>query len=449
MMFAILWMGQTTLTRAGYSITQSLADTINWDDITQLSANDATINNRFGYDVAIDGDTSIVGTRPDDDDETDFGSAYIIVQNQYGDWIEQTKLTADDEAVGSFFGRTVAIDGDTVVVGAFGESELGSQAGAAYVFVRSDNNWIQQAKLTADDGAAGDRFGVDVAISGDTVVVGASRDDDNGTNSGSAYIFVRNDNIWTQQAKINADDGNDYDEFGRFIAVESDIVLVGAVYNNAQGSDSGAVYIYERSDTNWTQQTKLLPDDGSAGDEFGANLSMSGNSLIVGAHRDNDNGADSGSAYIYIYDGANWNQQAKLLPNDGSPNDFFGWSVSIFDDIAVVGALQNNGLGADAGAAYVFQRTNNFWSFHSKLTAPDGVAGDVFGRSVSISQDMILVGADRKDTNGTNSGSVYFYTSVVPVDVTIEKSVSDLTAVPNQPITYTLAYTNHGPRCCL
>ena len=212
---------------------------------------------------------------------------------------EVAKLTASDAAAFDFFGESVSISGDTALVGAPLDDDAGSDSGSASVFVRSGTTWTQQAKLTAGDAAALDQFGESVSISGDTAVVGAFGDDDAGVNSGSAYVFVRSGTTWTQQAKLTASDAAAGDQFGRSVSISGDTALVGAVGDDDAGSDSGSAYVFVRSGTTWTQQSKLTAGDAAAFDFFGFSVSISGDTVLVGAQGDDDAGTASGSAYIF------------------------------------------------------------------------------------------------------------------------------------------------------
>ena len=395
----------------------TVAENSNWDQIDKVVASDGSADDWFGNRVAIDGNIGVVGAKRDDSNGTDSGAVYIVIQDAFGNWNEESKLVASDGTADSLFGGSIAISGDTLVVGAYGDSEKGSSAGAVYVFVYDGNNWIQQAKLTASDAAAGDQFGHSVSISGGTIVAGAYQDDDKGTDSGSAYIFIRNGNSWIQQSKLAAGDGADGDWFGYSVSISGDTVATGAVHDDDQGVDFGSVYIYQRNGSTWTQQTKLLADDGLADGgyplKFGISVSIDVDLLLVGAFGGDGTVNDTGSAYVFVRDGSNWTQQAKLLADDGEAGDYFGWGVSIDDDMAVVGALFNDELGADAGAAYVFERSGSSWSMQSKLIAPDGKADARLGRSVAFSHHAILIGAEGDDTNGTLSGAVYFFEPMI------------------------------------
>jgi hypothetical protein len=234
----------------------------------------------------------------------------------------ESKLTAGDGAAYDAFGGSVAINGDTAIVGAcYDDVGANSDQGSAYVFVRSGTAWTQQAQLTAGDGAAGDHFGKSVAISGDTAIVGAD-DADVGANidQGSAYVFVRSGTAWTQQAQLTAGDGAAGDLFGASVAISGDTAIVGA-YDDDVGanSDQGSAYVFVRSGTTWTQQAQLTAGDGAAGDAFGKSVAISGDTAIVGAGYD-DVGAnsDQGSAYVFVRSGTAWSQQAKLTAGDGA-----------------------------------------------------------------------------------------------------------------------------------
>ena len=212
---------------------------------------------------------------------------------------EEAKLTASDAAAGDLFGQAVQISGDTAIVGARFDDDAGPNSGSAYVFTRSGTTWTQQAKLTASDAAAGDEFGISVAISGDTAIVGSHMDDDAGSGSGSAYVFVRSGTTWTQQAKLTASDAAAGDFFGHSLSILGDMALIGGERNGDAGPNSGSAYVFTRSGTTWTQQAKLTASDAAAGDFFGHWVSFSGETAIVGSHLNDDAGPDSGSAYVY------------------------------------------------------------------------------------------------------------------------------------------------------
>jgi hypothetical protein len=363
----------------------------------------------FGYSVALSGDTALIGAYQDDDNGNDSGSAYLFTRSG-ANWNLQAKLIASDGAASDCFGYSVALSGDTALLGAYGDDDKGSNSGSAYVFTRSGASWTQQAKLTAGDGAAGDRFGWSVALSGDTALVGAYLDDDNGADSGSVYVFTLSGASWTQQAKLVSGDGAATDYFGISVALSGDTALVSAYCDDDNGAESGSAYVFTRSGASWTQQAKLTAGDGAASDCFGCSAALSGDTALVGAHQDDDNGAESGSAYVFTRSGASWTQQAKLTASDGAASDRFGCSVSVSGDTALVGAYLDDDKGPASGSAYVFTRSGASWTQQAKLTAGDGAVEDYFGRSVSISGETALVGAYQDDDNGFSSGSAYVFT---------------------------------------
>ena len=179
-------------------------------------------------------------------------------------------------------------------------------------------DWTEIQKLLASDGAEGDYFGDSISLDGDTVLVGATWDDDNGMDSGSAYVFTRIDNIWTQQAKLLASDGESGDGFGFSVSIDGETALIGAYQDNDHGDDSGSAYIFTRIGNTWTSQVKLLSLDGTILDGFGFSVSLDGDTALIGAPNDGDNGNDSGSAYVFTRTGNTWTQQAKLLASDGT-----------------------------------------------------------------------------------------------------------------------------------
>ncbi len=289
---------------------------------------------------------------------------FILPANSvYAGWPERDKLLAFDGTAGDEFGYSVSISGDYAIVGAFWDDDNGTDSGSAYIFAPNDvdpNNWDQVAKLTASDGVAGDLFGVSVSISGDYAVVGAYGDDDNGDYSGSAYIFYYNGTNWSEQAKLLASDGAAGDYFGRSVSISGDYAVVGAYKDDANGTDSGSAYIFtpnEVDPNNWDQVAKLTASDAAASDWFGGSVSISGDYAIVGAKGDDDNFTNSGSTYIFApneVDPNNWDQVAKLTASDGADIDYFSYSVSISDDYAIVGARYDDDSGSNSGSVYMF-----------------------------------------------------------------------------------------------
>jgi len=384
----------------------------------KLAASDGAAGDYFGVSVAVSGDTAVVGAEGDEDNGYYSGSAYVF-RYDGSDWVEEAKLTASDGAANDSFGYSVAVSGDTAVAGAskdYTDDDTGFWLyhGSAYVFRYDGSDWVEEAKLTASDRAWFHYFGVSVAVSGDTAVVGAEGDEDNGYHSGSAYVFRYDGSDWVEEAKLTASDGASFDYFGRSVAVSGDTAVVGAQYYRANGWDSGSAYVFRYDGSDWVEEAKLTASDGAAGDRFGAPVAISGDTAVVGAHYDDDNGSDSGSAYVFRYDGSDWVEEAKLTASDGAVRDYFGRSVAVSGDTAVVGSFFDDDHGAESGSAYLFRYDGSDWVEEVKLTASDGAVRDYFGRSVAVSGDTAVVGAEGDDDNGSGSGSAYVFRFIPP-----------------------------------
>ncbi len=374
-------------------------------EVAKLLPEGEARGNLFGASVSVSGDTALVGARYDNDRGYHYGSAYIF-EKVGGVWTQQAKLLADDGARYDLFGRSVSVSGDTAMVGMSEDDAQGYASGSVYVFERVGGVWTQQAKLLADDGTEYDRFGSSISVSGDTAMMTASVDD----NSGTVYVFEKVGGVWTQQAKLFSDDGTEGDYFGSPVSVSGDTAVVGARWDDDNGRRSGSAYVFEKVGGVWTQRAKLLADDGAEGDYFGSSVSVSGDTAVVGAYFDDDNGDGSGSAYVFERVGGAWTQQAKLLADDGAWNDRFGSSVSVSGDTAVVGARYNDDLGTDSGSAYVFEKVGGVWTQQAKLLADDGAEYHKFGWSVSVSGDTAVAGVPYYyDDLGNGSGSAYVF----------------------------------------
>jgi hypothetical protein len=416
-----------------------------WSQRAKLKTSDCAVDDLLGWrSVGICGDTAVIGAHGDDDKGSASGSAYTFCFDG-SSWAQQAKLLASDGTSSDLFGWSVAIDDDTIVVGARNDADKGSFAGSAYVFTPNDvdpGNWVQRDKLLASDGAREDYFGVSAAICDDTIVVGADMDDDNGINSGSAYVFTPNvvdPTDWVQRGKLLASDGAIADWFGGSVAIDVDTVVVGAWGNSDNGLHSGSAYIFKKPVGGWAdanETVKLLPSDGGVNHAFGYAVAISGDTIVIGAPLDDDNGTESGSAYVFTpndVDPTKWDQQAKLLASDGVMWDRFGYSVAISGDTVVVGAFHDCDNGASSGSAYVFRYNGSKWVEEAKLLPSDGAAQDWFGHSVAISGDKAVVGAPYNDANGLrDAGSAYAFTTS---GSSYELAADDFHCLGSMPIT--------------
>jgi len=273
---------------------------------------------------------------------------------------------------------------------------------------------INDLTITASDGAGPNSFGGFVAISEEIAVVGAASDSDNEFQAGSVYIFKRTGTSWAEETELHASDGASEDHFGISVAISGDYVVVGASGDDDNGLRSGSAYVFKRTGTSWTQETILLASDGDGTDAFGISASLSGDYAVLGASHNDESGKDVGAAYVFKRSGTSWMEEAKILSSDGAESDLFGYSVSVSDDYAIAGAPYHTGNARRSGAAYVFKRDGTSWTQEAKLLASDGAALDWFGISVSISGDYTIVGAQFNNGNGSGSGSAYVYSGFAP-----------------------------------
>ena len=415
-------------------------------------------------------------------------------------WSQQAYIKAPNAGSTDFFGWSAAISSDTIVVGATSEDSNQttitngttantdnsvSGSGAAYVFKRSGTTWAQEAYLKAPNAESSDSFGQSVAIDSDTIAIGAVNEDSNqttitngttassnnsATKSGAVYVFKRSGSTWTQEAYLKAPNAEGFDQFGQSVAISSDTIVVGAfnedsnqttitngtsASSNNSNAASGAVYVFKRSGTTWTQEAYLKAPNGEGSDNFGWSVAISSDTIVVGATAEssnqttitngttassNNSASGSGAAYVFKRSGTTWTQEAYLKAPNAEGSDQFGWSVAINSNTIVVSAIgedsdqttvtngatgSSNNSASSAGAVYVFKRSGTTWSQEAYLKAPNSGADDSFGQSVAIYSDLIAVGASAEDsnqnsiTNGTtastnntlsNAGAAYIFT---------------------------------------
>ena len=416
------------LSALAFTMTAAATRGTEWKAVAKGIAQNAQGQDRLGVAVAADGDTYVVGAPGQGEHGSEgfasyFGPGAVYVFAPEGNkLVQHAKLIASDATPGDLFGASVGIGGDTIVVGAEMVDGVGRNSGAIYVFQRHGTEWAQQAKLTASDGAAGEEFGRAVAISGDTIVVGADDAAGEALDSGAAYVFERRGDRWIQQAKLTAQDGQEDDEFGHSAAISGDTIVIGAFgADHAAGANAGAAYVFERREGVWVQQVKLTASDAAEGDNFGGDrgtfdghsgVAISGNTIVVGAENADAPDRNSGAVYVFQRAGTAWTEQAKLTASDAAEGDDFAESVAISGDTIVVGADDAAGEDVGTGAAYVFHRRGTTWTQEAKIVAEDGQDNDKFGTSVAISGDAIVVGAYGDDHgDGRYAGSVYVFSA--------------------------------------
>jgi hypothetical protein len=374
---------------------------------------------QLGYAVALDRDVAVIGA-PGDSDAIHQGGAVYVFRDDGSGWIDQEQLFPLDPGIVDAFGNFVGISGDTIVVGAHFEDGGGQDSGAAYVFEFDGAHWRQVAKLASSELAAYDNFGWSVAVSGDVIVVGANLDDESGPNSGAAYVFRKPEAGWTdmtETAKLVPTDNAGNDEFGKAVAIDGDVAVVGAHYDvDGQGSMVGSAYVYRYTGIGWRQEAKLEASDAAAHDRFGMAVAISGNTAVVGAWGDDDGGSMSGSAYVYERPPTGWTdmtQTAKLTASDATAGDHFGWTVAVDANSVVVGAPAHNWDGSGYGSVYVYDEPAGGWTDMTetaRYAASDAVHEDDYGYAVAVSGNRLVAGSRWHDTGlNDKAGAAYVH----------------------------------------
>jgi trimeric autotransporter adhesin len=446
----------------------------------------------FGFSLALSGDTLAIGARGEASAATNVnsnqadnsafyaGAVYVFVRSGIT-WVQQAYLKASNTGAYDAFGSSLALAGNTLVVGAPGEASAAtgingnqgnntaSNAGAVYVFVRSGTSWMQQAYLKASNTGSGDRFGSSLALSEGTLVVGApgeasastgvngNQADNNADSAGAVYVFIRSGVIWIQEAYLKASNTGPDDLFGSSLALSGDTLAVGAPHEasastgvngdqvNNSADNAGAVYVFARSAAIWAQQVYLKASNTGTNDRFGFSLALSIDTLIVGAPYEasaatglNGNQADNsafnaGAVYAFVRFGSTWAQQAYLKASNTEIFDNFGDSLALSRDTLAVGAFgeDSSSTGVDgnqldngatgAGATYVFVRSGTAWAQKAYLKASNTDAEDLFGSSLALSGDTLVIGAtneasaaqgvngNQADNSAGGAGAVYIF----------------------------------------
>lgn len=453
-------------------------------------------NGDYLSSVSMDGERVIVGapgessngSGPTDNSAAAAGAAYIFVRNG-STWTQEAYLKAGNAQAGDFFGGRVSIHGDTAVVAARGEdsdgssptNESASSAGAVYVFTRSGSTWTQQAYLKAGNAESNDYFGRSVDIWNDTIIVGAINEDGNGSgptdnstgNSGAAYIFTRSGSTWTQQAYLKAPAPDWNDNFGIEVGIHEDSVIISAV-GDAPGTDgfanplrdSGTAFVFNRSGSTWSLQGTLRASNAEALDAFGTDVDIHGDRAVVGADSEDGDGSgptnnaetDSGAAYVFVRNGATWTQEAYLKADNAGSNDFYGRSVAIAGDFVAVGAPFEDGNGAvpanelapASGAAYLYALSGTSWSQIKYLKASNLDVGDTYGTRVAISGYSAVVTAGTESSNGSSpsnnsagtSGAAYVISTPNPITLSGVYSSASSSLGPGGLATVTMTLSN-------
>lgn len=375
----------------------------------KLLPHDGKIEDNFGYSVAIDGTTALVGAyKADVKDIQNSGAAYVYSLGSKG-WQQQAKLVAEPANADDTLGGNVALKNHMAMLGVINRDDKGEDAGAVFAFEREAKLWSQKQMLTAIDGKAGDAFGQSIALTARFLVIGAPRSDAPYKDSGAAYVYVRDEDTWRFQSKLTAQDGAEGDLFGISVAIDADTILIGADLHDEQAEKAGAVYAYVFDGKQWCYQAKLMAKDGANTDIFGVRVALLGDTALISARRDDIEGVgvDAGSAYIFERNKDTWTQTQKLVAPDGKADDRFARGVALNQETALISAMHHDVNGNNAGALYVFKKQRGQWRYTSKRVASDGNPEDRYGWNVALSNQTAIIAAPHRDDNGNASGAAY------------------------------------------
>lgn len=367
-----------------------------------VSAEDATLGDNFGYSVDISGIYAVVGTPYDKIGNNSVqGSAYIFKKID-GIWIQQDKISSSDGASEDYFGSSVSIDGDYIVIGAPSKTfNMMESAGRVYVFLRNGEQWVQQANLQASDAGISDHFGFDVAISGNYVVVGAPYNDVGGqADRGCAYVFMRSGTTWTQQAVINPALGLTGDHIGKDVAIDGAQMLIGAPNDDNNGQENaGCVYYYKRIGNLWSMHHQFLPQSVQANAYFGAAIALEDTIAVIGCpNLDYLGFYNLGVVIVYFNNGTSWYKHAEIIPDEHSENSSFGSCVDVSDGLIAIGApYQQVDFYTSHGKAWVYQQDGNGWKVVRQVIDMDGQSFQQLGYAIGIHGHELIVSANQKN----------------------------------------------------
>ncbi len=322
-----------------------------WLEVTKVTASDVATGDRFGSYVSISRNVAIVGVPHR---AADAGAAYIFARSG-STWLQAAKLTASDAKDGDYFGNAVSISGDVVVVGAPHGDGNGNRSGAAYVFERRDTAWIQVARLFASDAPPDQMFGCSASVSGQQIVVGACWDDDKGVRSGAAYVYGREGATWRQIAKLTSQDGAADDRFGLSVSMSGSDVVVGTPLTSGRGKMTGSAYVFKSENGKWRQVAKLKASDEARENAFGAVVHIAGEQIVVSAPGLGFATSQPGSAYVFRRLESQWKQIAKLTAEASSKADDFATCVANDGRYVLVGASSADDKGPNSGTVFLFQ----------------------------------------------------------------------------------------------
>ena len=377
------------------------ADNCDQEEAQRLLANDGGAADFYGWSVDASGDVAIVGAFQADGATGTTGAAYVF-RHDGTDWVFEQKLFAAGSTPNDQFGVSVAIDGDVAVAGA--SADLGFE-GTAYVFRFDGVNWLEEKRLRANGGSTNDRFGQSVAIRGNRILVGAPGFS---SSSGAAYAYHHNGNKWIEQPRITEGSPGSFREFGASVDIDDDVLAIGVPTGEGAAAASGTAYIYRWDGSNWLEEQEIFPADGATADFYGT-VALDGDACVVGAPFADEAGLDSGSAYVFRFDGAAWNLEVELTAAGTQPGDWFGFSTAIEGNTVIAGAPGSTISRDRPGRAHAFRDTGSGWVERATLLSSAGHDGDLAGSGVATADDRMLVGASGDAELGADAGAALAY----------------------------------------
>ena len=387
---------------------------------TKLLASDAAQYDYFGLSVAVKGDTAVIGAYGKSDLARNAGAAYAFARNA-GAWAQQARLGTSTPLIDAYLGATVATNGSYTAAGAPYASVGAQNDGVVYLF--SNATWQQQTILLPNDPDSLSQFGNALAINGNTLFVGAPMHDSFGANAGAVYVFTFDGVSWVQRQKLIGADTASGDRFGSALALNDGWLAVSAPLHSSPGSPGGAVYLFEFDGVSWVQRYKVGAPDTIAGDRFGSAIALDNGWLAVGVPLHRFVGSASGAVYLFEFNGTAWVQRQKFVASDTVGGDQFGSALALENQRLVIGAPLHSSNGPASGAVYIFERATTTWIERAKLIGSDTNAGDRLGGSISIDGTTILVGAYGDTAAGPGTGAAYVFVEVTGPGVTTTPSI--------------------------
>lgn len=331
------------------------------------------------------------------------------VPTVHGQCTEPLSIYAPAPSDGDLFGNSVSVSGEWAAVGSPFHTATGSDAGAVFLYQRIGSDWNLHSTILASDASAFTHFGSDIALDDDLLLVGAPFDGQIASSAGSVYLFERTGSNWNEIAKFTASDASSGDRFGTAVAIDGDFFVVGTPQRNDGGPSTGAAYIFQRTAGVWSEEVRLAPAELEPLDKFGFDVAIDGSRIVAGAPGDDDGDDDAGAAYVYQRQAGAWIQEAKLSAGDGFVDDQAGWSVDVEGDVVVVGVPNDDDFVFSSGSVYAYFHNGTTWVEEQKIIPADSHITDMFGFSVSLSGGKLLSGAHLDDDAGDQSGSAYLF----------------------------------------